>query len=76
MTIGEWIAELANSSESTEEDSIVMQNYLRRSGYGKARVVYGVVYLTGYGYPMSIHTMAKAIAEDFEVKEGREKVVD
>ena len=65
MTIGEWLEGLAESSESTEDDSMLMQNYLRKSGYTKATVVYGVVYLTGYGFPTSIHSMAKTILEDF-----------
>ena len=71
MTIGEWLEGLADSSERTERDSKLMQNYLRQSGYTKATVVYGVVYLTGYGFPRSIHSMASMILEEIEIEKER-----
>jgi|TARA_R110000744_G_scaffold215160_1_gene334025 hypothetical protein len=71
MTIGEWLGDLADSSESTEEDSRLMQKYLRQSGFSKATVVYGVVYLTGYGFPRSVHSMASIILEELEIEKER-----
>ena len=71
MTIGEWVTNLANASESTEEDSVIMQRYLKHCGYTKARVVYGVVYLTGHGFPRSIHSMAQIIQEEIEIEQER-----
>ena len=64
-TIKEWLDELANSNQSTDQDSTMMQNYLRRVGFGKAVVVLGIVYLEGRGTldfpPCSLHSMAKMI---------------
>lgn len=67
MTIKEWLEGIAKKDSSTEEDSRMMQNLLRRSGaYPNARVVIGVVYLEGEGYPVSIHGVAKMILKDLE----------
>ena len=67
MKIGEWLGGLAKSSESTEEDSVMMQRYLRVIGFGKAIVIYGVVYPDGHGRPVSIHSMASIILEGHKV---------
>ena len=63
MKIREWLGELVESSESTEEDGMMMQRYLRAIGFGKAIVTYGVVYPDGYGRPVSIQSMANLILE-------------
>ena len=65
MTIGEWLEKLSASDSSTEEDSMMLQNALRRIGHNHAVVVYGVAYLDGQGTianpPRSIHTVAKSL---------------
>ncbi len=65
-TIRDWLVHLSKTNESTEEDSLMMQRYLRNSGYKQAVVTYGVVYPTGYGMPTSVHAMAKHIIEEGE----------
>lgn len=64
MTIKEWLEGLADSNQSTEQDSRMMQNLLRRI-YPECIVTSGIVYVEGRGTleypPMSIHTMANAI---------------
>lgn len=57
-TIKEWLADLTNTNTSSEQDSLKMQNLLRRVGFPKAAVVVGVVYPEGRGRPVSIHAMA------------------
>jgi hypothetical protein len=65
-SITEWLMSLSNSTASTNEDSERMEILLHRIGFPEARVVCGIVYLMGHGTldapPMSIHTIAKAIA--------------
>ena len=64
-TVGEWLEDLASKHESTEGDSIRMQNLLHRIDFPKAVVVCGIVYTEGHGTmespPTSIHRMAKMI---------------
>ena len=67
MKIGEWLGGLAKSSESTEEDGVMMQRFLRAVGFSKAIVIYGVVYPDGHGRPVSIHSMASIILEGQKV---------
>ena len=65
MTIGEWLEKLATSDSSTEEDARELQRALRKVGFGRAVVVYGVAYLDGKGTianpPRSIHTVAGSL---------------
>lgn len=58
-TIGQWLEGLAKSNSSSDEDSARMENFLRRYGFSRARVVLGVVYPEGKGAPISIHSMAQ-----------------
>jgi predicted butyrate kinase (DUF1464 family) len=61
QTVKEWLEGLANSTQSTEKDSRMMQNLLRRIGLHNAVVTCGVVYPSGYGMPMDIHSMAREL---------------
>lgn len=65
ITIKEFLEDLANKSSSTDEDSAIMQDVLRRVGFKKARCVLGIVYLEGKGTlqapPASVHTMARVL---------------
>ncbi len=65
QTVLQWLEGLAESSESSERDSRMMENVLHRVGWPAARVVIGVVYLDGRGTlenrPMSIHSVAKML---------------
>ena len=65
QTVLQWLEGLAESSESSERDSQMMENILHRVGWPAARVVIGVVYLDGHGTlenrPMSIHSVAKML---------------
>ena len=72
QTIGQWLEGLTNSDTSSDRDSTKMQNLLRMVGYPKAMVALGIVYLTGYGYPCSIHAMARQMVD--KVEEARFKV--
>jgi hypothetical protein len=40
-----------------------MQNLLRRVGFPNAVVTLGIVYLSGYGNPVDIHSTAKMMLE-------------
>jgi len=63
-TVGQWLEGLANSNQSTERDSVRMEALLRTHlRFTKARVVIGVVYLEGYGYPIDFHSVARMILE-------------
>jgi len=66
-TVKDWLEGLAGSNESTDQDSTMMQNYLRKVGFGRAVVVLGIVYLEGRGTidapPCSLHSMAKMILD-------------
>ena len=64
----DWLEDLANSTQSTEDDSSIMQGMLRQMRFPKAVVVCGVVYVNGRGRPVSIHSMAKMILDQY--KEG------
>jgi len=65
QTIAQWLEELADSDQSTERDSAIMEGILRsRLGFPKARVVIGNVYLEGYGQPVDIHTLARMILKN------------
>lgn len=57
----EKLEALANTDVNTDEDAELMQNLLHTAGFGKARCLHGVVYLEGYGQPLSIQTIAKMI---------------
>ena len=62
MIIKEWLEQLSEQKSTSEEEWGKMQFFLRRSNIApKARVVYGVVYLEGYGPPMSIQHAAKMV---------------
>lgn len=60
-TVKEWLEDVAKANKSSEEDSRKMQSLLHKVGFGKAVVVYGIVYPEGRGRPVSIHSMAKEI---------------
>ncbi len=61
MTIREWLTGIANTNESKDTDDTQMESLLRRGGFPQAKVTCGIVYMTGYGNPVDIHTTAKAI---------------
>ena len=60
-----WLASLAASNSSSDEDSAMMQWFLREIDFPKAVVVLGVVYMEGRGTikspPASIHAVAKML---------------
>ena len=65
MTIKEWLQGLADSTDtSTEEDSQKMQVLLHKTGFPKARVVLGCVYLEGRGQPASVHQVARILVDN------------
>lgn len=59
MTIKEWLTSIADVNESGDKDSKMMQNLLHRVGFPNAIVTCGVVYMTGYGNPVDIHSIAR-----------------
>ena len=65
MTVKEWLVSLANTNQSTDQDSAKMQNLLHRVGFGSAVVTCGIVYLNGHGTieapPTSLHAIAKML---------------
>lgn len=62
------IKRLATTNQSTDEDSVFMQNVLRRVGFPNAKVVLGMVYIEGYGEPTTINSVAKMIAKILNIK--------
>lgn len=68
-TIKGWLEELAGKNESSDEDSLSMQKYLRMIGFPQAVVVIGIVYPEGEGRPIDIHSMARMILESVNKKE-------
>ena len=65
QTVGEWLIGMAESDQSSELDSAKMVNLLRKVGFTKAVVTYGIVYLEGKGTldapPTSIHSIAQML---------------
>lgn len=65
QTVKQWLEELAGNDSSSEKDASMMQNLLHRVGFGRAVVVYGIVYLEGQGTieapPASIHSVASML---------------
>ena len=63
----DWLEQLADSTQSTEEDSRMMQGLLRMMKFHKAVVVCGIVYVDGHGTmdspPTSIHSMARMLVK-------------
>ena len=63
----DWLEQLADSTQSTEEDSRMMQGLLRMMKFHKAVVVCGIVYVDGQGTmqapPTSIHSMARMLVK-------------
>lgn len=70
QTVKEWLVELATTNQSTDQDSIKMQNLLRRCGFPSAVVTCGIVYTEGVGRPLDIHSMAKMILQATPGQEG------
>lgn len=72
VTVKDWLEDLANRTQSGDEDSTKMQNFLRHIGFGRAVVVLGIVYLEGKGTleapPASIHSIARMILNTQEEK--------
>ena len=64
-TIREWLTELSGTTQSSESDSKIMENLLRKINFPKAIVTMGIVYLEGKGTidapPTDIHSMAKML---------------
>ncbi len=58
QTVEEWLEQVADSDESSDQDCNRMQNLLRKVGYHSAVCVLGIVYMKGEGYPLSIHAVA------------------
>lgn len=67
MTVKEWLEHLANTNQSSDEDSTKMQNLLHKVGFPLARVVLGIVYIEGKGTveapPTSIHSIAQMLVK-------------
>ena len=65
MTVKEWLGSVANTNESSDKDSAMMENLLHRVGFPSARVVVGIVYQKGQGTidapPTDIHSTAKML---------------
>lgn len=65
VTVKQWLEGISNTDTSTDKDSAMMENLLRRAGFRGARVAVGVVYLDGHGTlespPTSIHSVAKML---------------
>jgi len=68
-TVREWLEELAKTTSSTDRDSNMMQNFLRANGFPRAIVIFGLVYIEGYGPPMSIHSVAETLLEEANKEE-------
>jgi len=66
-TVKEWLEGVSNTNQSSDKDSVMMENLLHRAGFPLARVVVGIVYLEGKGTldapPTSIHSMAKMLLQ-------------
>ena len=66
MKTQEWLTDLSKSKESSEEDSKMMQTFLRRF-FPQAVVTYGIVYIEGKGTiknrPQSIQAIAKELVD-------------
>lgn len=81
QTIKEWLNSVANTTQSSDEDSRMMENLLHKAGFSLARVVVGIVYLVGEGTidfpPTDIHSMARMILKvsgnDEQVREALTK---
>jgi hypothetical protein len=63
QTVKEWLEELAKSNQSTDKDSLRMENCLKVIGFPSARVLLGIVYPEGSGQPVSIHSMARMLLD-------------
>ena len=65
MTVKDWLDSMASTNQSTDQDSVKMQNLLRRVGFSQAICTVGVVYLKGQGTPdappTDIHTIARML---------------
>ena len=61
MTVQEWLRKASESNESTDVDGVMMQNLLRKVGFPQAVVTCGIVYLEGYGHPLSIQAVASKL---------------
>lgn len=70
QTVKEWLHDLADSQESTEKDSAIMQKLLHRAGFTAAVCTCGIVYLDGHGTmeapPTSIHAIARMLVKQVE----------
>ena len=64
-TVGDIVERLSVAESTTETDWPTFQAILRRCGFQRARVVYGIVYLEGKGTmhapPCDISTMARVL---------------
>jgi len=67
-TIGQLINRLAKTDTSSEEDSQKMQYILQKLGFNYAKVVCGIAYMEGKGFPVSIHTLARKLKQACEGK--------
>jgi hypothetical protein len=67
-TIREALIRLATTNTSNETDNKIMTIILRRLGYNNVVIVTGIVYLTGFGHPQSINSIAKTIYETLKSK--------
>ena len=71
-TVRERIQNIADSAESSQSDWDIMEILLHRTGFPKARVTYGIVYVEDVGNcrPIDIHTCARIVLESInEVEE-------
>ena len=64
-TVGQLVERLSVAESTTESDGRTFAAILKRCGFTRARVVYGIVYLEGRGTmhapPCDVQTMARLL---------------
>ena len=70
VDVRNYLSELSTSNNSNQSDNTIMQIILRKYGFNKAVVIYGIVYLEGKGTrsapPTSINAVAKMVLKMVE----------
>jgi len=64
----EYLEKVAGTNHTTELDDIIFQRLLVGIGFPQARVVVGLVYLDGYGQPVSVQMLAEKFLEPEQEK--------
>ena len=66
MTNLELLQGIAGKDSITEPEEQALQHLLRQCGFPKCKIVYGIVYLEGYGHPFAAQSVAKEILNHSE----------